>query len=109
VFEDLVGGVKQDIERINSVRSNQFGFHRDGAYISVYQKAKDEEAGKRFVAITCTETSIKTEYGGKVLQATLMVNDEGKCCLKADGKERKIWQFRKDALEDLFFGDGLFR
>jgi hypothetical protein len=108
VFEKVVGGIKKDLEQINSsTQSNKFQISRNGAYVSVYEE-RDGRAGRN-VAITCTENCIRAECGETKLEATLMVNDEGKCCLKVDGKERKVWQFRKDALESLFFGDGWFR
>jgi hypothetical protein len=37
------------------------------------------------------------------LEATLTLNDEGECMLLVAGKEREFWQFRKEALDQLFF------
>jgi len=34
---------------------------------------------------------------------TPTLNDEGECRLKVKGEEKELWQFRKMALEDLFF------
>jgi hypothetical protein len=36
-------------------------------------------------------------------KATLTLNDMGECRLKINGQEREFWQFRRTALEDLFF------
>jgi hypothetical protein len=50
------------------------------------------------------EVIVKNSDGDMVLKASLTLNDEGECKFKIDGKERESWQFRKMALEDLFFG-----
>jgi hypothetical protein len=52
---------------------------------------------------------VSSSFDKETTNATIMVNDEGKCCLRVNNKERLSWQFRKDALEKLFFGpDELF-
>jgi predicted polyphosphate/ATP-dependent NAD kinase len=38
-----------------------------------------------------------------MLRASLVVNDEGECRLKVEKEELTFWQFRKRALQDLFF------
>jgi hypothetical protein len=37
------------------------------------------------------------------MQATPTICDDGQCRLKVNGQERELWQFRKIALEELFF------
>jgi hypothetical protein len=37
--------------------------------------------------------------------ATLTLDDEGKCKVRIDGQERELWHLRKKALEKLFFDD----
>ena len=39
-----------------------------------------------------------------ILEATLTLNDEGRCMLVVAGKELETWQFRRRALENLLFG-----
>ena len=46
---------------------------------------------------------VRDETGKSVLEAIPTVCDDGKCRLKINGQERKLWQVRKTALEDLFF------
>lgn len=38
------------------------------------------------------------------IAAGLTLNDSGECRLKVGSDERESWQFRRAALEDLFFG-----
>jgi len=41
---------------------------------------------------------------GKLLfSGTATLNNDGDCRLRVDGDELELWQFRKKALEDLFF------
>jgi hypothetical protein len=37
------------------------------------------------------------------LRGKVTLCDDGKCRIKADGQELELWQFRKRALEALFF------
>jgi len=41
--------------------------------------------------------------GLTLIEATLVVNDQGECKLKVGSQELSAWQFRRRALEDLFF------
>jgi hypothetical protein len=40
---------------------------------------------------------------GITIDATVGMNDYGRCVLRMDGSEMETWQFRKRTLEDLFF------
>jgi len=41
--------------------------------------------------------------GKLLLTGTATLNNDGECRLKVNGDELELWQFRKKALEDLFF------
>jgi hypothetical protein len=58
------------------------------------------------IAFVCYPTgiSVRRDDGTTVVEATLTLNDDGDCRLKAGNSELSCWQFRKRALEDLFFG-----
>ena len=62
----------------------------------------------RRVIITVSEDSIDIddEINRVEWSVTVGLNDEGRCILKLkDGTELEQWQFRKKALESLFFGE----
>jgi hypothetical protein len=42
-------------------------------------------------------------HGDTILEATICVSDEGRCLLRANNVAMETWQFRKKALENLFF------
>ena len=57
------------------------------------------------VALDENKISVEEDWGSKKKwYATVGLNDEGRCVLRLeDGTELEPWQFRKRALEDLFF------
>ena len=59
---------------------------------------------RKLVRFDRTEKGISVSDGSKRLfEATLTLDDTGECRLKVNGQEREFWQFRKMALEALFF------
>jgi hypothetical protein len=105
VFESLYAEIKRDVELINGKRKQQFGVNRNDGIITVFQ---ENSSPPRSVAFGISGVFIFSQDSGgahKRIEATLTLNDQGKCRLKVGDLERERWQFRKDALEDLFFGD----
>ena len=47
--------------------------------------------------------NVRNEKHEVKLSANLTLNDQGECKLLMDGKELDEWQFRRRALEELFF------
>jgi hypothetical protein len=43
-----------------------------------------------------------SDGGNLTFEATVTLNDEGRCVAKVDDQERELWQLRKMALEKLF-------
>jgi hypothetical protein len=62
-------------------------------------------AFNRSVEFVCNGSAIEVNDGnGKILMtATLTLTDEGECKLKVGDRELDQWQFRRAALEELFF------
>jgi hypothetical protein len=104
VFESLYIEIKSDVELANGKRKQQFGVNRNGGVITVFQ---ENSSPPRSVAFGISGVVIFAEdsRSRKRTEATLTLNDKGKCRLKVGDLERERWQFRKDALEDLFFGE----
>jgi hypothetical protein len=115
VFNQLCDGVKDDVFAINTTRGfageNVFkaDLHSSGTTIFVGQPNR---LPRRRVAIGVVGDRIEVEQeweGGLHLSASIGLNNEGRCVLKMKEAEKEIeleqWQFRKMALENLFFGD----
>jgi hypothetical protein len=111
VFDELCGEITKDVEAVNLSRKfkdyDLFSANvlSDHSTIVIGQPlhvprvvVKIGIAGE---AIAVSDASRKTDWVAKVC-----LNSEGRCILKLqDGTELERWQFRKRALEHLFFGD----
>jgi hypothetical protein len=65
-----------------------------------------DEVGPRVVFYYANERiEVKDEKRNLKFFASLALNSSGRCVLRVDGEELEQWQFRKKALECLFFGD----
>ena len=78
VFEKLAAQVREDIDRVNALRSIKFEVTRNGAYLVIFQK---DTGNRRSVTILCADSSIivKDSADKIISEATLAINDEGKC------------------------------
>ncbi len=112
VFNQLCDGIEKDVETFNLVRQLpehlQFSsdMHSSGSTIYVAQPNQIPRA-RVSIGITEGRIGVHEEWNGKKWEATIGLNNEGRCILKLlpDGTELEQWQFRKKALEGLFFGD----
>lgn len=112
VFNELCEAIEIDVLAINTVRGlsadNVFlaNMSRSGFSIIVGQS----QSVPRKVAVIGIEgdrITIEQQWnGGEKWSATVGLNDEGRCTLRLEdgGTELEQWQFRKRALEGLFFG-----
>lgn len=111
VFNELCGSIEDDVLAINSVKglSGNDGFraemHSSGTTIYI---AQPNRIPRKLVAVGVDQGQIlvRQEWnGGEQWNATVGLNDEGRCTLRLeDSTELEQWQFRKRALEGLFFG-----
>jgi hypothetical protein len=80
-----------------------FQFKDNGNAFSIF--VKDDAVRAPTVEFKLSDDCIVVASDGKELvNATVALNDEGECTLVVDSKKIKDWQFRKMALEGLFFG-----
>jgi hypothetical protein len=113
VFNQLCDGITNDVAAYNSIRQLSEGskfradMHSSGRTIFV---AQPNQIPRARVAIGIVEDRIAVheEWNGKKWSVTIGLNDEGRCTLRIkfdDEKEAGLeqWQFRKKALESLFF------
>jgi hypothetical protein len=112
VFNQLCETIEGDVKTINSLRKlseadDSFwraDMSEDGAAIVVAQPKRIPRA-KTVMAFAQNRIDVRQDWnGGEEWSATVGLNDQGRCILRLkDGTELEQWQFRKRALEGLFF------
>ena len=109
VFNELCDGIMSDVAAINKALGPNSLFsadmHSDGSTIFVGQPGR---IPRRRVNVGTGHDHIVVvqEWNREQWSASIGLNNEGRCILRLDdGTELEQWQFRKKALEDLFFGD----
>ncbi len=109
VFRELCQGIEGDVQRINSVAQLREREHftvelnPEGTTIGI---GKPHLSPRRRVLVTLDGNVIKVHLDGveNDWQACVGLNDQWRCIFKLqDGTELEQWQFRKKALEALFF------
>ena len=108
VFRSLELGVKADVDKRNAVRQN--GEPKWDTTSSAERFSAFRDGGDGWSPLV-VEFAIEGDRidvchnGGHVFGAKLTINNKGQCRLKVQGQELELeeWQFRRRALEDLFF------
>jgi hypothetical protein len=120
VFNQICDGIRDDVAAINSALDfrddDQFTaeMHSSGTTIIVGQPNKVPRA-RVYVGIVEQRILVRREWDGNEWSVSIGLNDQGRCILRikvglkerTEGLEQELeqWQFRKKALEGLFFGD----
>ncbi|MGA2430214.1 MAG: hypothetical protein ABSH13_17060 [Candidatus Acidiferrum sp.] len=106
IFEKLKDQIKVDVEERNKLRPEgvayKFVAAVQGDSITVAGESNRPYIAVKF-EISGNEIIVKDKRDEITLRATLTLNDQGECKLKSNGQERELWQFRREALEYLFF------
>ena len=105
VFRSICLEIESDIAKRNALpgAGSPFVAKYDGDDLIVFKNIQRAP----YFTFRQTEKSIEVVNGHtKVvrLSACLTLSDDGQCRLKIDDKECEFWQFRRRALEELFFG-----
>ena len=102
-FHRIKSGVAKDVELMNARQQRYaFKFTDNGSDFVVSVLLPHIHA---FVTFRLKRMHIEfVDRGGSLTTATVALNDDGDCLVKVNGRTREFWQFRKDALEPLFFG-----
>jgi hypothetical protein len=107
VFHSLKLEVEDDVKSRNLAAATKREFHvvtHPGRFV-VLMKGVDG------ASITFEQTElgidVKNEKDSVFIRGTLTINNSKECRLKFNGQEYESWQFRKLALEELFFGGWL--
>jgi hypothetical protein len=109
VFRELYQGIEADVQKINSIEQSP-----GREYYAVEMNPERTTIGvgrphvspRRRVLVTLDGNFIRVHLDGveNDWQACVSLNDQWRCVLKLeDGTELEQWQFRKKALEQLFF------
>jgi hypothetical protein len=114
-YREFVLQIKRDVEIRNGSLSSKerrhevnFVFSGESEPTSIVVRA---QKGGNYLAETPLAKAIFTkipegiavEYGGTKIEGLLTLSQDGECRLKVDGVEYSFWQFRKLALEPIFF------
>jgi len=108
VYKLLQSGCERDVAEWNDLRRPApadpvvFKVKPHGHSFFVSREGHQINASIEFMR-TDAGISVRRDDGTFVLEATLALNDDGKCRLKVGKEELSFWQFRKRAMEDLFF------
>lgn len=116
VYSDFAQQIKHDVELRNNLlsgkeRKHEINFSFEGGYeqtslIVAVQKGGQllEEKRLAHAIFTKIPEGIAVEYSDeKKLAGVLTLSQDGECRLRVDAIEYKFWQFRKLALEPIFF------
>jgi len=111
VFKELEQGARDDAEEAQSLVPERSELRFSVATTSSHRfsvvRTDDPMSGtSRSIDFLLTKDQIEVyrDYSELLYSASLTLNDEGKCRLKVGDKELTQWQFRRTALEKLFFG-----
>jgi hypothetical protein len=109
VFDELCVAIRRDVEAINQARGLKEPAHfssnllSDQSTIVVGQPNRNPRVIVR-ISIVGDSISVSDGSQGFEWSAAVTLNDEGRCILKLDdGTLLEQWQFRKKALDHLFF------
>jgi hypothetical protein len=111
VFDELCVGIAKDVEAINAAQKLEEHNHFASKITSnnnTIVVGQEGRLSRVVVKIGIIGDFIAVNDATKSLEwrAKVALNREGRCILKLeDGAELEQWQFRKKALEGLFFED----
>ena len=112
VFNEICDGIRSDVEAFNLVKrlreESQFraDMHSDGSTIFIAQPNQIPQH-RVIVGMAGEKIIVKRDWNRQLQEewfVTIGLNDEGRCTLRIDGNPLEQWQFRRRALEGLFFG-----
>lgn len=107
IFELLRAQVQSDMQKRNSSTAGtgikKFNFESDGAWFAVVYKVDEMSKGVMF-SITGNGVNVQDVESRALLhEGILTISNDGHCRLRVEQTEYSLWQFRKLALQDLFF------
>jgi hypothetical protein len=108
VFHQLCIEIGNDIIAINSLKYKELYFKQESLSDGTIVIGQPNRTPRLTVSIGIVDQQITVQDQATPDRWSVRVglNSEGRCVLKVeDGSEMETWQFRKKALDVLFFGD----
>lgn len=107
IFERLRNEVEQDVEIRNGLRGPLplYSYHFSSTTTAFTVTLEETNQPHRTARFFLEDEVISVEVNEQSMRATVTLNDAGECTLKIGNNEIGFWQFRKRALEKLFFLD----
>ena len=112
VFNQLCIEIGNDIIAINGLKYKELYFKQESLRDGTVVIGQPNRTPRLTVSIGIVDQQIivRDQATPKEWSVQVGLNSEGRCILKLeDGAELEYWQFRKKALERLFFGDNTTR
>jgi hypothetical protein len=112
VFDKLMLDVKSDIDQRQELRERHeglghlesFTFASNGSKFSaIAQNPKSRHS--IIFSLRENRLVVSNEHDKELFVATVTLNNDKRCMLVVAGEQMEAWQFRRLALETLFFGD----
>jgi hypothetical protein len=109
VFEAIRLQVQRDVKKRNDIRTeNERGKHGfiympSGNQFSVLVEGNFVESGVTFTRTPMGIDVHKLDDNSLILRGIVTLSNDGECKLRNGDEELTFWQFRKVALEDVFF------
>ena len=108
IFHQLCIEIGNDIIAINGIRYKELYFKQESLRDGTIVIGQPNRTPRATVSIGIVDQQIIVQDQATPDKWSVRVglNSEGRCVLKVEGgSELETWQFRKKALENLFFGD----
>ena len=104
VFEAMKAGAERDAKMRHNLPETKSGY-RFVADRDSFSVVLEGPLGKHIVRFRIENKSITASLDDRpFLKGTVTLSDDGICRLSVEGQDLEFWQFRKRALEHLFFG-----
>lgn len=106
VFNQICLEIQDDIIAVNALKYKDLYFKHDTLSDGTFVIGQPSRVPRLIVSIGMLDQQIIVvdQATSGEWSARVGLNDEGRCVLKVDGSELETWQFRKKALDALFFG-----
>lgn len=106
VFARLRESIKVDAKLRSEQTKGTAIFSVSNEEFTIFVTRRLVDGNEQTISLVRTATSIGAfgVDGKELCVATLSLNKTGDCCLKVGSDELSEWEFRKLALENLFFG-----
>jgi hypothetical protein len=107
-FNRLRLQVQEDVDQRKALRTTSESEHLNFNMVSngkAFTVGRIEHNISKSMTFKITGRGIQVidENDNPILEGVLTLGDDGQCRLKVSGRDLEFWQFRRSALEDLFF------